>query len=335
MPLADLAEGAEETRITFQDTQVQPRRVITSPEWSGIDEEGRAYAAFTINVEREKPWHTLSGRMHLYLDHAWMRELGEGLPAYRPPVDHRLMLAGGRSRSTADGVAGGHAALPDAALEVVDPLRVPGQPAHAHAVPRRLGPVDEPGRTPRRSACATTTGSRRYNRNGIVVTRAVVSHRVPQGVCLMYHSKDRQIGTPRSRDRRAPRRHRERADHDRDEADAHDRRLRAALVGPELLRARPGSNRDSVTIVRRRSQEVDVLMHVRAQVAMVMNLDKCIGCHTCSVTCKQVWTNRPGHRVRLVQQRRDRARARATRASGPTRRAGTAAGSSTARAGCG
>jgi nitrate reductase beta subunit len=31
-----------------------------------------------------------------------------------------------------------------------------------------------------------------------------------------------------------------------------------------------------------------------AQVAMVMNLDKCIGCHTCTVTCKQVWTNRPG-----------------------------------------
>ncbi|MEU1585168.1 hypothetical protein ABZ500_38955, partial [Streptomyces anthocyanicus] len=27
-----------------------------------------------------------------------------------------------------------------------------------------------------------------------------------------------------------------------------------------------------------------------AQVAMVMNLDKCIGCHTCSVTCKQTWT---------------------------------------------
>ena len=94
VPLADLAEVAEETRITFQDTQVQPRRVITSPEWSGIDEEGRAYAAFTINVEREKPWHTLSGRMHLYLDHAWMRELGEALPAYRPPIDHRLMLAG-------------------------------------------------------------------------------------------------------------------------------------------------------------------------------------------------------------------------------------------------
>ena len=35
-------------------------------------------------------------------------------------------------------------------------------------------------------------------------------------------------------------------------------------------------------------------MKVRAQVGMVMNLDKCIGCHTCSVTCKNVWTNRAG-----------------------------------------
>ena len=33
---------------------------------------------------------------------------------------------------------------------------------------------------------------------------------------------------------------------------------------------------------------------VMAQIAMVMNLDKCIGCHTCSVTCKQAWTNRSG-----------------------------------------
>lgn len=35
-------------------------------------------------------------------------------------------------------------------------------------------------------------------------------------------------------------------------------------------------------------------MRVMAQLAMVMNLDKCIGCHTCSVTCKQTWTNRSG-----------------------------------------
>lgn len=35
-------------------------------------------------------------------------------------------------------------------------------------------------------------------------------------------------------------------------------------------------------------------MKIKAQVAMVMNLDKCIGCHTCSITCKNAWTNRPG-----------------------------------------
>jgi len=35
-------------------------------------------------------------------------------------------------------------------------------------------------------------------------------------------------------------------------------------------------------------------MDVRAQFAMVMNLEKCIGCHTCSVTCKNMWTNRKG-----------------------------------------
>ena len=51
-------------------------------------------------------------------------------------------------------------------------------------------------------------------------------------------------------------------------------------------------------------------MKVRAQIAMVLNLDKCIGCHTCSVTCKNVWTSRPGMEYAPVQQRRDQARHR-------------------------
>ena len=33
-------------------------------------------------------------------------------------------------------------------------------------------------------------------------------------------------------------------------------------------------------------------MNIRAQIGMVLNLDKCIGCHTCSITCKNVWTSR-------------------------------------------
>ena len=35
-------------------------------------------------------------------------------------------------------------------------------------------------------------------------------------------------------------------------------------------------------------------MKVRAQFALIFSLDKCIGCHTCSVTCKNTWTNRKG-----------------------------------------
>src|SRR3990167_4890726 len=35
-------------------------------------------------------------------------------------------------------------------------------------------------------------------------------------------------------------------------------------------------------------------MNVRSQISMVFHLDKCIGCHTCSIACKNVWTDRPG-----------------------------------------
>ncbi|MFW5899385.1 MAG: nitrate reductase subunit alpha, partial [Jiangellaceae bacterium] len=83
-PLAHLAEGSQERLIRFADTQAAPVSVISSPEWSGSEHGGRRYAAFTTNVEELKPWHTLTGRMHFFLDHEWMRDFGEGLPTYRP-----------------------------------------------------------------------------------------------------------------------------------------------------------------------------------------------------------------------------------------------------------
>ncbi|MGH2511793.1 MAG: molybdopterin-dependent oxidoreductase, partial [Candidatus Limnocylindrales bacterium] len=87
--LVDLAESRAGDRVTFADTQRGPATVITSAEWSGIESEGRRYSPFTQNVERGIPWHTLTGRQHFYLDHAWLRELGDGLPAFRPPLDLR------------------------------------------------------------------------------------------------------------------------------------------------------------------------------------------------------------------------------------------------------
>ena len=85
--LADIAEEHADVRITFGDTQVQPRKVLASPEWSGMESRDRRYSPFTINVERAVPFRTLTGRQQFYVDHAWMLEYGEGLPIYRPPID--------------------------------------------------------------------------------------------------------------------------------------------------------------------------------------------------------------------------------------------------------
>ncbi len=132
-----------------------------------------------------------------------------------------------------------------------------------------------------------------YNRNGIVACRAVVSHRLPEGTCMLYHAKDRHLNTPRTELRG-------------NRGGTENSLTRITLKPTHLIGGYAhlswgfnyygptGSNRDELTIVRKRMQRGRVLMHVKAQLGMVMNLDKCIGCHTCSVTCKQVWTNRPG-----------------------------------------
>ena len=107
--MADLAAADEDKRISFADTAVQPRSVITSPEWSGSEHGGRRYSAFVQNVERNKPWHTLTGRPQFYLDHDWMIDLGEALPIFRPPLDMAHIYGGqalGEARSTATGETG-------------------------------------------------------------------------------------------------------------------------------------------------------------------------------------------------------------------------------------
>ena len=53
----------------------------------GLESRDRRYSPFTANVDLLIPWRTLTGRQQLFIDHEWMLDLGEGLPAYRPPVD--------------------------------------------------------------------------------------------------------------------------------------------------------------------------------------------------------------------------------------------------------
>ncbi|MFS8087070.1 MAG: molybdopterin-dependent oxidoreductase, partial [Acidobacteriota bacterium] len=91
LPLADLAAESRDVRLSYKDLQSQPRRLLNSPIWSGLMDDGRAYAPFTYNYEKSVPWRTLTGRQQFYMDHEGYIAYGENLPTYKPspkPVDY-------------------------------------------------------------------------------------------------------------------------------------------------------------------------------------------------------------------------------------------------------
>ncbi|HEY7045098.1 MAG TPA: nitrate reductase subunit alpha, partial [Nocardioidaceae bacterium] len=194
-PLADLAEGSEEKRISFADTQVAPVPVITSPEWSGSETGGRRYAPFTVNIERLKPFHTLTGRMHFFLDHDWMQDLGEALPTYRPPLDmHRLF---------------GEPTLgPDGAKQVTVRYLTPHSKWSIHSEYQdnllmlslsRGGPTVWMSEADAKSIeVSDNDWVECVNANGVLVARAIVTHRMPEGVVYVYHVQERTIDVPKS-----------------------------------------------------------------------------------------------------------------------------------------
>ena len=248
-----LAAANVDTRIRFHDTQVQPRTVITSPEWSGIDEHGRRYAPFTINTEHLKPWHTLSGRMHLYLDHEWMLEYGDGLPAFRPPLHYDRLL-------------GDPSVNEDGRAELTLRYLTPHSKWSIHSEYQDnlhmltlfrggsglwMSPLD---------AQALGVGDNDwievYNQNGIVSTRAVVTHRVPKGVCLLYHSKDRHLNTPRT-ELKGNRSGTENATTSITMKPTHMIGGYAQLSYGFNYYGPTGSNRDTLVIVRKRRSEVE------------------------------------------------------------------------------
>ncbi|MEX2318555.1 MAG: molybdopterin-dependent oxidoreductase, partial [Bauldia sp.] len=88
---AHLARAKEDEKIRFRDTVAQPRKIISSPIWSGLESEKVCYNAGYTNVHELIPWRTLSGRQQLYQDHLWMRAFGEGFCVYRPPIDTKTV----------------------------------------------------------------------------------------------------------------------------------------------------------------------------------------------------------------------------------------------------
>ncbi|MCK2213081.1 nitrate reductase subunit alpha [Actinomadura sp. ATCC 31491] len=230
-------------RIVFSDTQARPVHVASSPEWSGKESAGRRYAPFTINVEHGKPWHTLTGRMHFFLDHDWMHEYGESLPTYRPPLDLAALLGeSGRLRYlTPHSKWSIHSEYQDNLL-MLSLSR--GGPTIWMSVEDAAG-----------LGIADNDWVEAVNRNGVVVARAIVSHRMPPGSVYMYHAQDRLIDVPLSEEtgRRGG---------------IHNALTRVLIKPTHMIGGHAqlsfgfnylgptGNQRDELTTIRRRSQEV-------------------------------------------------------------------------------
>src|SRR3546814_14954347 len=91
-----LSEGKEEEKIRFRDVVAQPRKIISSPIWSGLERAHVCYNAGYTNVHAMILWRTLTGRQSLYQDHHWMRAFGEGLVTWRLPIDRTSVVQGRR-----------------------------------------------------------------------------------------------------------------------------------------------------------------------------------------------------------------------------------------------
>ncbi|MDA4109610.1 nitrate reductase subunit alpha [Mycolicibacterium holsaticum] len=252
--LAHLAEGSEERRITFADTQARPVPVITSPEWSGSETGGRRYAPFSVNIEELKPFHTLTGRMHFYLDHDWLEELGEQLPIYRPPLDMNRLF--GEPHVGSEGVEGVGLTVRYLTPHSKWSIHSEYQDNLLMLSLSRGGPTMwmSPGDAAK-VGVADNEWVEAVNRNGVLVCRAIVSHRMPDGVVFVYHVQERTIDVPLSETTGK-------------RGGIHNS-LTRLLIKPSHLAGGyaqnafafnylgpTGNQRDEVTVVRRRSQKV-------------------------------------------------------------------------------
>jgi nitrate reductase / nitrite oxidoreductase, alpha subunit len=197
LPLADLAEDNRAVRRSFDDLVAQPRRILTSPLWTGITNEGRAYSAFCLNVERLVPWRTLTGRQHFYVDHQGYIDFGENLPAFKSKIglqDTRDLLKNAPS---------------DKAL-VLNTITPHGK-WHIHTtysdnlimltLSRGVEPFWLNLDDAKQIGVRDNDWVEVYNDNGVIVTRAAVSVRVPRGVGIFYHAPERTISFPKSPER--------------------------------------------------------------------------------------------------------------------------------------
>ena len=194
LPLAHLVEKDRGFRTSYKDIQSQPRRFINSPMWSGLTANGRAYSPFTYNVEALVPWRTLTGRQHFYLDHPGYLQFGEHLPTYKPKplptqyADIRFQKDVGQSKML-------NYLTPHGKWHIHSTY---GDNQRMTTLSRGLEPFWINDHDAAEIGVKDNDWVEVYNDHGVVVTRAVVSARIPPGVCIQYHSPERTYSVPKS-----------------------------------------------------------------------------------------------------------------------------------------
>jgi len=192
---AHLALPKADEKIRFRDIAAQPRKIISSPTWSGIESEEVCYNAGYTNVHELIPWRTLSGRQQLYQDHLWMRAFGEGFCGYRPPVDLK----------TTTHIAG---TKPNGEKEITLNFITPHQKWGIHSTYTdnlmmltlsRGGPIVWLSEVDAKKAgIVDNDWVEAFNSNGALVARAVVSQRMKEGTLFMYHAQEKIVNVPGS-----------------------------------------------------------------------------------------------------------------------------------------
>ncbi|MDX9834066.1 MAG: nitrate reductase subunit alpha, partial [Desulfobulbus sp.] len=204
LALSHLSAGRRDEKISFDDITAQPRKIITSPIWSGIESPHRRYSPFAINIEEKVPFRTFTGRAQFYQDHPWMLDFGEGLPLYRPPL--RLPVDN-RPHSVAESLAKMKPGIVEdnrkaLALNYLTPhSKWSIHSTYAETLTmltlfrggKTIWISDEDART---LEVADNDWLECFNENGVVMARAVVSHRIPPGKAFMYHAQERLLDTP-------------------------------------------------------------------------------------------------------------------------------------------
>ena len=192
-----LANDRMAEKIRFRDIQAQPRKIISSPIWSGIESEHVSYNSGYTNVNELIPWRTLTGRQQYYQDHLWMRDFGESLCVYKPPINTKTtqfyldnnIKDNGNSKVALNFITphqkwGIHSTYSDNLLMLT--LNRGGPIIWISEIDaQKIGVIDN-------------DWIEAYNINGSITARAVVSQRVPEGMSLMYHAQEKILNVPLS-----------------------------------------------------------------------------------------------------------------------------------------